>query len=284
LIGAPFDLIIAAVVPGDDEEGGTMRKPIFTAIRSARGKGFAADEVKAIDDLLERLGVPKDEDEAKEGHPAAEHALAIGGSAVGDVGLADPVKFFAAVKAPSLFTAALKPDQKAGLEAILAAAAAAKWPLSFAAYALATAFHETAATMQPVREAFWLSEAWRKSHLTKYYPFYGRGYVQLTWRKNYERADKELKLGGKLVANLDLAMKADVAAPIMVKGMEQGWFCASKDGLRHDLARHVAKSGPSTLAQYQSARRIINGVDKANKIAGEAIAFQAALQAGGWKG
>ena len=75
-----------------------------------------------------------------------------------EFGLADSAKFFAAVKAPALFTAALKPDQKAGLEAVLAAAAAAEWPLSFAAYALATAFHETAATMQPVREAFWLSQ------------------------------------------------------------------------------------------------------------------------------
>jgi hypothetical protein len=138
--------------------------------------------------------------------------------------------------------------------------------------------------MQPVREAFWLSESWRKANLAKYYPYYGRGYVQLTWRKNYERADKELGLGGKLVANLDLAMKAEVSAPIMIKGMEEGWFCASKDGARHTLARHVARSGASSRAQYQSARRIINGVDKADKIAGEAIVFQSALQAGGWKG
>ncbi len=260
-----------------------MRKPIFTAIRNSRGKGFTSDEVTAVDALLDRLGVPEDEDEASDGHPAAEHALPSRPSTPGGIGLADPAKFFAAVKGAPLFTAALKPDQKAGLEAILAAAAAAKWPLSFTAYALATAFHETAATMQPVREAFWLSESWRKTHLAKYYPYYGRGYVQLTWRRNYERADRELGLGGRLVADLDLAMKAEVSAPIMIKGMEEGWFCASKDGARHTLARHVAGSGPSTRAQYQSARRIINGVDKADKIAGEAIAFQSALQAGGWK-
>ena len=33
------------------------------------------------------------------------------------------------------------------------------------AYLLATAFWETARTMQPVVEAFWLSEAWRKKNL-----------------------------------------------------------------------------------------------------------------------
>ena len=38
------------------------------------------------------------------------------------------------------------------------------------AYLLATAFWETARTMQPVDEAFWLSEAWRKKNLR-----YGRG-------------------------------------------------------------------------------------------------------------
>ena len=36
------------------------------------------------------------------------------------------------------------------------------------------------------------------------------------------------------------------------------------------------------VAQFTSARRIINGTDKAGKIAGEASKFQAALQAGGW--
>lgn len=36
------------------------RKSIFDAIKSARGKGFTADEVPMVDVLLDRLGVPKD--------------------------------------------------------------------------------------------------------------------------------------------------------------------------------------------------------------------------------
>lgn len=135
--------------------------------------------------------------------------------------------------------------------------------------------------MQPVREAFWLSEGWRRNNL-RYYPFYGRGYVQLTWKANYERADRELQLGGRLNENLDMAMDPEIAAKIMVKGMQEGWFAGDKSGQRHSLARHLPKKGPASVDQFTSARRIINGTDKASKVAAEAAKFQAALQAGGW--
>ena len=48
--------------------------------------------------------------------------------------------------------------------------------LEQAAYVLATASWETAHTLRPVREAFWLDEKWRKRNL-RYYPWYGRGAV-----------------------------------------------------------------------------------------------------------
>lgn len=47
----------------------TIRKPIFDAIKSARGKGFAATEVIATDQFLDRMGVPP------EGAPAAPKPL-----------------------------------------------------------------------------------------------------------------------------------------------------------------------------------------------------------------
>src|SRR5690606_34382592 len=50
------------------------------------------------------------------------------------------------------------------------------------AYILATGWWETGKTMQPVREAYWLDEDWRRRNL-RYYPFYGRGDVQLTWEE-----------------------------------------------------------------------------------------------------
>ena len=252
-----------------------MRKPIFDTIRAERGKGFTAAEVKAIDTLLDQLGVEKDDPVVT---PTVPDPLP---APVATEGIKNPQAFFDAVRESGVLGGTLKPDQVKGLESVLSAAKAAAWPLAFTSYALATASHETAYTMQPVREAFWLNENWRRKHL-RYYPFYGRGYVQLTWKANYERADRELKLNGSLNANLDLALNPDIAAKIMVKGMQEGWFAGDKIGGRHTLARHLPAKGKASAAQFTSARRIINGTDKAGKIAGEAIKFQTALQAGGW--
>lgn len=54
----------------------------------------------------------------------------------------------------------LTTKQVEGFETVLDAAEGA--PLSHQAYMLATAYWETNETMQPVIEAYWLSEAWRK--------------------------------------------------------------------------------------------------------------------------
>jgi len=255
-----------------------MRKPIFDTIRAQRGKGFTTEEVKAIDALLDQLGVEEDDAAVA---PTEADPTPVVPAVAGAVGLDNPQAFFDSVRESGIFGSALKPDQIKGLEAVCGAAAAAGWPLAFTAYALATACHETAYTMQPVREAFWLSESWRRAHL-RYYPFYGRGYVQLTWKNNYEKADRELELGGRLIDNLDLALDPDIAAKILAKGMQEGWFCADRSGERHTLTRHLPENGAASLAQFTSARRIINGVDKAGKIAREAIKFQEALQAGVW--
>lgn len=124
------------------------------------------------------------------------------------------------------------------------------------AYMLATAFHETARTMQPVREAFWLSEEWRRRNL-RYYPYYGRGYVQLTWKYNYEKAGAAV--GANLVADPDQAMRADISAAVMLIGMTKGWFRGDGQG-RHTLARYF---GPG-IDDPGGAREIINGREYKN--------------------
>lgn len=132
------------------------------------------------------------------------------------------------------------------------------------AYVLATAWHETAHTMKPVEEAFWLSDAWRKRNL-RYYPWHGRGYVQLTWRENYERASRET--GVDLTTDPRAAMQPENAAKILVAGMASGWFTGKRLG---DYINFRA-------TDYVGARRIVNGTDKAHAIAGIAEEYEAAL-------
>lgn len=139
------------------------------------------------------------------------------------------------------------------------------------AYVLATACWETAWTMEPVREAYWLSEEWREENLS-YYPWYGRGFVQLTWEENYSRADRELNLGGMLLDDPDTALEPDVAADVIVLGMVEGWFT----GLRLSDFINLEHS------DYLGARAIINGSDHAADIATLAAEYEAALLAEGY--
>jgi putative chitinase len=58
---------------------------------------------------------------------------------------------------------------------------------------------------------------------------YVRGFVQLTWRDNYARADHELELFADdyLEWHADNALEPPIAAAVMFKGMTEGWFCGS---------------------------------------------------------
>lgn len=140
-----------------------------------------------------------------------------------------------------------------------------KLSLQEAAYVLATAYWETARTMKPVREAYWVSEGWRQRNL-RYYPHYGRGYVQLTWDYNYIKAGK--KLGVDFLPDLDKAMEPRYAAPIIVIGMKEGWFTGKK------LSDYIKEGS----VNYRSARRIVNGVDKASEIAALAASYEDAIK------
>lgn len=122
------------------------------------------------------------------------------------------------------------------------------------AYVLATVEWETAGTFEPVKEAFWLSEKWRKKNL-RYYPFYGRGFVQLTWKSNYKKYSKIL--GVNLVKHPDIALKNDVALFILVHGVKNGTFTGRK------LSKYINKD----KTDFIGARRCINGNDKAKTIA-----------------
>lgn len=134
------------------------------------------------------------------------------------------------------------------------------------AYMMATIEWETAHTFEPVREAYWLSEAWRQKNL-RYYPYYGRGYVQLTWKSNYQ-AYKAIT-GLDLVTNPDLAMQPETALFILVHGFKNGTFT----GGRHKLEDHVN----SSKTDYFNARKCINLLDKAPEIKEIAEEWEAKL-------
>lgn len=80
--------------------------------------------------------------------------------------------------------------------------------------ALGTVAVETAHTFEPVREAYWLSELWRQNNL-RYYPYYGRGFVQLTWDYNY--AAYGALIGENLLDHPDRAMEPNIAAQCLVQ-------------------------------------------------------------------
>ena len=156
---------------------------------------------------------------------------------------------------------------KAGCELVLDEAEKRDTPINDLAYIFATAWWETAKTMQPVREAFFVAkdadkaEQWRKRTL-HYYPYYGRGYVQLTWKNNYKLAGD--KLGHDFVSHPDLVMEPQNAIEIMFTGMQEGWFTGTAlDDYIDDIDGPESKD----LSEYIQARRVINGKDKAITIA-----------------
>lgn len=132
------------------------------------------------------------------------------------------------------------------------------------AYVFATTFHETFFTFEPVVEAFWLSEAWRKKNL-RYYPWHGRGYVQETWEVNYKK--QEQRTGIPYTKNPDLALVPENAFDNMIYGMKHGIYTGKRlDHYINDKRK-----------DYRLARYVINGKDKRDVIAGYAKTFESIL-------
>lgn len=95
--------------------------------------------------------------------------------------------------------------------------------------------------------------------------FKGRGYVQITGRANYQ--DWSNRLGIDLVGNPELAEDPEIAAEILVRGMRDGTFTGAP------LNRYINDSG----TDFVNARRVVNGTDRADLIAGYANDFNGAL-------
>lgn len=124
------------------------------------------------------------------------------------------------------------------------------------AYVLATANHETAKTMQPIAEyGKGKGHSYGLPDPQTGVAYYGRGFCQLTWRRNFELASKAC--GVDLVSNPDKAMDPPIAAEIICQGMQDGWFTGKKLGDYFSPVNYDAIG----------ARHIINGSDRADLVA-----------------
>jgi len=124
------------------------------------------------------------------------------------------------------------------------------------AYMLATVWHETAATMQPVRE--YGGEAYLRSK--RYYPWVGEGLVQVTWEENHR------KFGATKPGQL---LTWPIALKALFDGMNKGMFTGKK------LSDYFS----ATKDDPRNARRIINGMDRADLLAGYHAKFLKAIRA-----
>lgn len=140
------------------------------------------------------------------------------------------------------------------------------------AYSLATAFHETAATMEPIPE---YGEGGGQPYGAPAGPYgqcyYGRGYVQLTWEDNYIKGEKILadkySIDCPMHRYPHRMLEHEVAALILYDGSIDGWFTGV------GLPQYFS----ATVEDPYNARRVINGTDKADLIAGYYENFKMAL-------
>jgi len=141
--------------------------------------------------------------------------------------------------------------------------------LEVLAYVLATAEHETGRYK-------WLAEIGGPH--TRYAPYYGRGYVQLTWKQNYARYNTKLHNVGLLTASQNIVTNPnflsqntqasrDCMAFIIIDGMISGAF-----------GKPVTNFINANKLDYVNARRSVNILERASLIAGIAKAWATILQ------
>ncbi|HEX8394281.1 MAG TPA: glycoside hydrolase family 19 protein [Longimicrobium sp.] len=172
---------------------------------------------------------------------------------------------------------AIKASQKQGLNDLLAAAEGDGniTDIRWLAYMFATVKHECGDEWQPIREysrgkgrpygePVTVTDSAGKTYTNVYY---GRGFVQLTWKGNYQQMGTTLK--NRMLYEPDLALNPEIAYQVMSLGMRTGSFTGKK------LANYIHDD----VCDYVNARRIINGTDQAQRIAGYAVKLEAILRA-----
>jgi len=127
------------------------------------------------------------------------------------------------------------------------------------AYALATAKHEAGMVPKDEIRANSRSQPYLAKLQNNYeggWNYHGRGLIQLTHKSNYQAMDDRLGLNGALVNNPDLANDPEIAARILAVFFKD-----------RGVAKYAEKG------DFYSARRPVNGTDKAGQIASTAKSY-----------
>lgn len=185
----------------------------------------------------------------------------------------DRKAFFDSVRA-SLFNGVLSQRQVDGMNDLIDV-----WERLFPdkdirwlAYALATAFHETAYLMVPIEE-YGRGSGQPYGQPTGPYTeaYYGRGHVQLTWIENYRKAEQFLAerygIRVPMVEYPHRMLEDEPSALVLYDGMIHGWFT----GVGLPTFFDADTEDPV------NARKVVNGLDKADVIAGYYWKFKDAL-------
>lgn len=127
-----------------------------------------------------------------------------------------------------------------------------RWLANF----LGQTYHETAQRMTPIAEYGGENASYGQPDPVTGERYYGRGFIQITHKENYERADRELNLVGaeSCVAHADNQLRLDISGRTGYLGMVEGWFRSDHMG-PHTLPRYF---NAKTNDAYGS-RQIING-------------------------
>jgi putative chitinase len=192
-----------------------------------------------------------------------------------------------------LFRGTLTQGQVDGIEAILDEWERRKLTDSrHLAYMLATPYLEVDRTMQPIDEYggdryfFEMYDIQGKRpgkarELGNLLPgdgvrFHGRGLVQLTGRRNYERMTALIgrRFGVDLERDPEFAKRLDIAVAVMFEGMLR-----ADSGIGDFTGVALENYFNATTDDPVQARRIINGLDRAEQVAGYHWEFLASIHA-----
>lgn len=184
----------------------------------------------------------------------------------------------------NVFGGKLLQSQVDGINAILSEWERQGWfDLRWLAYILATTYHETARTMEPIEEygkgknydygkklKMGKGPGKRIPYTEPDKLYYGRGLVQVTWYENYERLTKaasKFDKGWDFLNNPELLLEMEPSIWATFYGMRTGLF----------TGRKLSEFFNDDKTDWVNARKIINGHDCADKIAGIAVKFYTAL-------